>query len=165
MRDYELLFRGEADHARAERFAGAVTDVAAFLDELGLVEPLPGGETLRVAYHDACHLAHAQGVRDAPRALLAAIPGMELVTPPEWELCCGSAGTYNVERPAIARRLGARKATALRGTGAELIAAGNIGCISQIRMHLQAEGSRLPVLHTVQILDRAYEQTLKEPPR
>ena len=165
MHDYEVLFRGEPDHPRAARFAGAVTDVASFLHELGLGEAPRPVATLRVAYHDACHLAHAQGVRDAPRALLAAIPGLEVVTPPEWELCCGSAGTYNIEKPAIAGRLGARKAANLRGTGAELIAAGNIGCIAQIRTHLQAQRSDLPVLHTVQVLDRAYAQTLGADPR
>jgi glycolate oxidase iron-sulfur subunit len=160
MRDYELLFRGEPDHARAARFADAVKDVSAFLHELGVPEAPPLAEKLRIAYHDACHLAHAQGVRDAPRALLGTIPGVEIVNPAEWELCCGSAGTYNVEKPAIARRLGARKATNLRATGAELIAAGNIGCITQIGTHLRAQGSELPVLHTVQILDRAYAETL-----
>jgi glycolate oxidase iron-sulfur subunit len=134
--------------------------VAAFLDELGVLEAPPPATRVRVAYHDACHLAHAQGIRDAPRALLATIPGLEIVTPAEWELCCGSAGTYNLERPAIAGRLGARKAANLRDTGAELIAAGNIGCIAQIRSHLQAQRSDLSVLHTVQVLDRAYRQTL-----
>jgi len=160
MRDYELLFAGKADHAQAARFAGAVTDIATFLHELGLVEPPPPTAERRVAYHDACHLAHAQGVRDAPRELLAAIPGLEIVTPPEWELCCGSAGTYNVEKPAIARRLGARKAANLRGTGAELVVAGNIGCIAQIRKYM---GGDVPVMHTVQVLDRAYNQTALSP--
>ena len=165
MKDYEAALPGRARSPTRRRFAGAVPDVASFLHELGLARPPRPVATLRVAYHDACHLAHAQGVRDAPRALLSTIPGFELVTPPEWELCCGSAGTYNIEKPAIARRLGARKAANLRGTDAELIAAGNIGCIAQIRTHLQAQRSDLQVLHTVQVLDRAYAQTLGADPQ
>ena len=165
MHDYDVLFRGEPDQVEASRFADAVVDVAAFLDELGVREAPPPATGVRVAYHDACHLAHAQGVRDAPRALLATIPGLEIVTPAEWELCCGSAGTYNLEKPEIARALGARKAANLRGTGAELIAAGNIGCIAQIRTHLKVQRSDLPVLHTVQVLDRAYRQTLAADPK
>jgi glycolate oxidase iron-sulfur subunit len=149
MREYGLLFAGEPDEARAHALAERVVDVSAFLDELGLVEP-PHAEPLRVAYHDACHLAHAQRVREAPQRLLRAA-GHEVVVPDEWELCCGSAGTYNVERPETAAELGRRKAANLRATGADVVAAGNIGCLTQIRQHLE-----LPVRHTIQILDRAY---------
>jgi glycolate dehydrogenase iron-sulfur subunit len=84
-----------------------------------------------------------------------------VVDPPEWELCCGSAGTYNVEKPEIARRLGARKADNLRSVEPDLVAAGNLGCITQIRSH----AAELPVLHTIQILDRAYAQTLAPSPK
>ena len=149
MREYGLLFAGEPDEPRARALAERVVDVSAFLDELGLVEP-PHAEPLRVAYHDACHLAHAQRVREAPQRLLRAA-GHEVVIPDEWELCCGSAGTYNVERPETAAELGRRKAANLRATGADVVAAGNIGCLTQIRQHLD-----LPVRHTIQILDRAY---------
>src|SRR3954469_10371485 len=86
---------------------------------------------LKVAYHDACHLAHAQGIRDEPRALLRAIPGVEVVEPAEWELCCGSAGIYNLLQPEAAEKLGVRKAENLRATGAEAIAAANPGCALQ----------------------------------
>lgn len=162
MHDYELLFRGEPEHEDAARLAQATTDITTFLHELGLaVEPPPLQHPLRVAYHDACHLAHAQGVREAPRKLLAAIPGVTVLDPPEWELCCGSAGTYNVEKPEIARRLGARKADNLRSVEPDLVAAGNLGCITQIRNH----AAELPVLHTIQILDRAYAQTLAPSPK
>jgi glycolate oxidase iron-sulfur subunit len=150
MREFGLLFAGEEDEARARALAERVIDVSAFLDELGLVEPPPPARPLRVAYHDACHLAHAQRVREAPQRLLRAA-GHEVVVPDEWELCCGSAGTYNVERPATAAELGRRKADNLRATGADVVVAGNIGCLTQIRLHLE-----LPVRHTVQILDRAY---------
>jgi glycolate oxidase iron-sulfur subunit len=90
--------------------------------------PLP----LRVAYHDACHLAHAQQIRTQPRALLESIPGLELLFPPEWELCCGSAGVYKLLEPEAAAELGRRKAANLIGTGPDAIAAANPGCVIQI---------------------------------
>jgi glycolate oxidase iron-sulfur subunit len=103
---------------------------------------------LRAAYHDACHLAHAQGVRAQPRELLRAIPGLELLEPAEWELCCGSAGIYNLLQPEAAGQLGARKAENLRATGAEAIAAANPGCALQIGRHLD-----LPIYHPMTLLD------------
>jgi glycolate oxidase iron-sulfur subunit len=161
MKEYELLFQGEAEHQRAAAFAEKVTDVSSLLAQLGLVE-IPALETeLTVAYHDACHLAHAQKIRNPPRQLLAAIPGVKVVTPAEWELCCGSAGTYNVERPEIAKQLGQRKARNLQATGAQLIAAGNIGCLTQIVTHLQELGEPIPVMHTIEVLDQAYAGTLE----
>jgi glycolate oxidase iron-sulfur subunit len=153
MREYGLLFTGERDEQAARELAECVVDVSAFLDELGLAAPQPPERPLRVAYHDACHLAHAQKVREAPQRLLRAA-GHEVVIPAEWELCCGSAGTYNVEQPDAAADLGRRKAANLRATGADLVAAGNVGCMTQIRQHLE-----LPVLHTIQVLDRAYTRT------
>ena len=161
MKEYGLLFKGEPEHAAAQAFADRVVDVSVFLEALGLREAPPAlSRALPVAYHDACHLAHAQGVRSPPRALLAAIAGVALVEPAEWELCCGSAGTYNVERPDTAAELGARKAANLLATGAQLIATGNIGCMTQVTTHLDALGHPLPVLHTLQVLDRAYDGTL-----
>jgi glycolate oxidase iron-sulfur subunit len=157
MREYGLLFAGEPEQEQAQRFADRVRDVSVFLDELGLAEPpreLPQPRT--VAYQDACHLAHAQGVRDAPRRLLRAIPGVTLAQPAEWELCCGSAGTYNVERPEIAAQLGERKARTLAATAPDLVASGNVGCITQLELHLRRLGHETPVLHTLQVLDRAY---------
>jgi glycolate oxidase iron-sulfur subunit len=148
MREYGLLFAGEDDEAAARALAARVVDVSAFLDELGFVAP-PSARPLRVAYHDACHLAHAQKVRDAPQRLLRAA-GHEVAVPDDWELCCGSAGTYNVEQPETAAELGRRKAANLRATGADEVAAGNIGCLTQIRQYLD-----LPVRHTIQILDGA----------
>jgi glycolate oxidase iron-sulfur subunit len=155
MREYPLLLAGESDEAEARSFAERVVDVSAFLDELGLVEPPAPERPLRIAYHDACHLAHAQGVRDAPRRLLAAA-GHEVVTPAESEICCGSAGTYNLERPETAAELGERKAGHLLATAPDLVAAGNIGCLTQIRSHLGEAGEGPEVVHTVQVLDRAY---------
>ncbi|MFL5846399.1 MAG: glycolate oxidase subunit GlcF [Solirubrobacteraceae bacterium] len=161
MKEYGLLFAGEPDQPDAVALAERVVDISSLLDQLGIAEIPPLAAPMTIAYHDACHLAHAQSIREAPRRLLGAIPGATIVTPTEWELCCGSAGTYNVEKPDIAAALGARKAAALRATEAQLIASGNIGCLTQLRTHLEPSGP-LPVLHTVQILDRAYAQTLQE---
>jgi glycolate oxidase iron-sulfur subunit len=157
MREYPLLLAGEPDEGEARSFAERVVDVSVFLDGIGLVDPPAPAKPLRIAYHDACHLAHAQGVRDAPRRLLVAA-GHEVITPVEWEICCGSAGTYNLERPGTSAELGRRKARNLLATGADLVAAGNIGCLVQIRSHLHEDEGRPDVLHTVQILDRAYRR-------
>ena len=161
MREYGALFLGEPEEEAAARLAGLTRDVAEFLAELGLAETPPAlGAPRRVAYHDACHLAHAQKVTAAPRRLLAAIEGLELLEPAEAELCCGSAGIYNVERPEVAAQLGERKARNLLATGAELIASGNIGCLTQLQSQLGSLGHPIPALHTVQVLDRAYSRTL-----
>ncbi|MCW3008680.1 MAG: 4Fe-4S dicluster protein [Solirubrobacterales bacterium] len=161
MREYGLLFKGEPEEQAAQRLSDRTMDVSAFLDALGLRElPSVAPDPIPVAYHDACHLAHAQGVRSAPRKLLEASGAVRLVEPAEWELCCGSAGTYNIEKPAIAHQLGERKARNLLATGAQLIATGNIGCMTQVQQHLAALGHDIPVLHTLQVLDRAYAGTL-----
>ena len=160
MQHYALLFQGEPEHERAAALAGKVTDVTVLLHELGIIEVPPLGSELIIAYHDACHLAHAQKVRTPPRQLLAAIPGATVITPAEWEICCGSAGTYNIERPEIAGELGRRKARNLIASGAQLIATGNIGCLTQIVTHLDALGHHTPVMHTIEALDAAYAATL-----
>jgi glycolate oxidase iron-sulfur subunit len=154
MKEYPLVYKGTPDEARARAFAEKVVDVSSFLDELGFIPPKGLEKPLKVAYHDACHLAHAQGVRAAPRRLLEAVPNLELLEPPEWEICCGSAGTYNIERPETAKELGERKARNLLGTGADMVATGNIGCLTQLKKHL---GS-LPVMHTVEVLEHAYRK-------
>jgi glycolate oxidase iron-sulfur subunit len=107
---------------------------------------------MRVAYHDACHLAHAQGVREQPREALRSIPGLEIVEPSDWEICCGSAGLYNVLQPEAADALGRRKAENLLATGAEAIVAANPGCALQIATHLKAMGRPLPVYHPMELL-------------
>ncbi|HEY4281002.1 MAG TPA: heterodisulfide reductase-related iron-sulfur binding cluster [Conexibacter sp.] len=161
MREYGLLLAGEPDEQAGRELAARVKDVSLFLAELGLVQQPPPLATPRtIAYQDACHLAHAQRVRAQPRALLSAIEGVTLAEPAEWELCCGSAGTYNIERPEIAARLGERKARNLLETAPDAIASGNIGCMSQLQHQLRQLGRELPVLHTMQVLDRAYAQRL-----
>jgi glycolate oxidase iron-sulfur subunit len=105
-----------------------------------------------VAYHDACHLGHAQGVRAQPRAVLRSIPGLELLEVPEAELCCGSAGIYNLVQPEAAAELGARKAANIASAGPDLVVTANPGCLLQLRRHLGPENT-LPLLHPVQVLD------------
>jgi glycolate oxidase iron-sulfur subunit len=129
-----------------------VTELLVSLGEpLARRHPLP----MTVAYHDACHLSHGQGVRSAPRALLAGIPSLTVVSPKEADTCCGSAGIYNLVQPATAAELGARKAEALAATGADAVVAGNPGCLLQIAAALRARpATSAPVLlHTVELLD------------
>ena len=155
MKDYGHLFRDDPEWAdRAERFAAQVCDVTELLAEgepRAERRPVP----MKVAYHDACHLAHAQGVRSQPRALLRGIPELELVEPAEWEICCGSAGVYNLLQPEPAAELGERKARNLLDTGAEAIAAANPGCALQIAAHSERLGRRLDVLHPMELLARS----------
>ncbi len=160
MREYRQLFAGESEAERAAEFARRVFDVASFLDELGLVPPPPPlARPTTVAYHDACHLGHAQRVVAAPRRLLGAIDGLKLRSPRDPEVCCGSAGIYNLEQPEIAAQLGDAKARALAETGAPVVATGNIGCMAQIRIHLERRrASDVGVLHTMEVLDRAYRR-------
>ncbi|MFI7634386.1 (Fe-S)-binding protein [Nonomuraea sp. NPDC049400] len=129
-----------------------VVDLSEYLAELGPVakrHPLP----LTVAYHDACHLAHAQGVRAQPRELLSGIPGLEIREIPESAICCGSAGTYNIFQPEAARDLGDRKAAAVATTGAELLVSANPGCTMQIASAMRRAGARIRVAHTAEVLD------------
>ena len=156
MKEYGHAFRGRSQETTLRAFGGRVRDVSEFLEALGPIAPAPLAEPLTVAYHDACHLAHAQGIRRAPRALLALIPNLHVVEVPDGDTCCGSAGLYNVEHPDIAAALGARKAEAILATGASAVAAGNIGCLVQISTHLTRAGAALPTWHTIQILDHAY---------
>ena len=153
MKDYGHMLSDDPEWAaRAEAFSAKVRDVHEILAEhepRAQRHPL----ALKVAYHDACHLAHAQGVRQPPREVLRSIPGLELVEPAEWEICCGSAGIYNVMQPAAASELGARKAKNLRATGAQVIAAANPGCTMQIAAHL--DGDPIPVVHPIELLDRS----------
>ena len=157
MKEYGLLFKGTPHEERARAFAKKTMDISEFLDNLGLIQPKPLPQAMRVAYHDACHLAHAQGVVGAPRRLLKAIPNVTLLEIPEGEICCGSAGTYNIEQPETANALGERKARNVLKTQADAVATGNIGCLVQLKSSLKKQGHALPVLHTVELLAKAYE--------
>ena len=146
----ELLGTPEA-HA----FSAQVRDVSELLGEIEPRAPR-GPVPLRVVYHDACHLAHAQGIRAQPRALLEAIPELELLeVAVERELCCGSAGIYNLVQPDAAAALGERKARHLLDTGADAIAAANPGCAAQLDLHLRRLGHPLPIPHPIELLDRS----------
>ena len=153
MKEYaELLADDPAYAARARVFAEQVRDVAEILAELGPVAPRHPLE-LTVAYHDACHLAHAQGIRAQPRSLLTAIPGLELREISEPELCCGSAGIYNILNPEPARELGDRKAANIVATGAQVLVTANPGCLMQVTSAIERSGHPMGMAHTVEILD------------
>jgi glycolate oxidase iron-sulfur subunit len=158
LKEYSLLFGpGSAEHERAERFDARVKDVTEFLDELGLVAPL--GETpLRVTYQDSCHLLHGQKVREAPRRLIAAVPGVELVEMAFSDQCCGSAGVYNVTETQTAMELLRKKMECARDTGARAIVTANPGCILQLRAGTRTASTGQEVLHVVELLDRAIEK-------
>jgi glycolate oxidase iron-sulfur subunit len=155
MKDYgDLLSDDDQWAEQAKRFSQKVRDVSQLLAEADSVaprHPVP----LTVAYHDACHLAHAQQVRSEPRQMLRGIPELELVEPAEWEICCGSAGIYNLLQPDAGRALGQRKAENLLATGAEAIASGNPGCTLQIAAHLREQGESLRIYHPIELLDRS----------
>ncbi|HUO72018.1 MAG TPA: (Fe-S)-binding protein [Solirubrobacteraceae bacterium] len=141
----------------AAEFSSRVRDIS---ELLGSVQPrAPRGPVpLRVAYHDACHLAHAQGVRAQPRTLLNGIPELELLeVTTEPQICCGSAGIYNLVQPQAAADLGQRKARHVLETGAEAVAAGNPGCAAQLDLHLRRLGSPLPIHHPIELLWRSIE--------
>lgn len=151
MHEYHLVLRGTPDEARAESFRHRVMDVSVFLAKLGLREPLRETK-LKAAYHDACHLSNAQNVRKQPRDLLKAIPGLQLLEITDAHLCCGSAGSYNMDQPEIAASLGEEKARNIITTGAQVVVTGNIGCMTQVKLHLKKLGSLIQVKHTLQVL-------------
>jgi glycolate oxidase iron-sulfur subunit len=147
VKDYGFLLRTEDEpwRSRAAKVAGLTLDISEFLMRIGYA-PTREKPGLTVAYHAACSLQHGQSVTAEPKALLARA-GFTVVEPTEPHLCCGSAGTYNLLQPAIADRLRARKLDNLRATRPDLVAAGNIGCMTQLA------GAGLPVVHTVELLD------------
>jgi glycolate oxidase iron-sulfur subunit len=149
VKDYGFMFRDDPELSKAARTVSALArDVTELMSELGLQPPTvsPG---LRVAYHSACSLQHGQKITREPRELLAAA-GFQVQEVPEGHLCCGSAGTYNLLQPQIAARLRQRKVANIARTRPDIIAAGNIGCMTQI-----GSGSDTPVVHTVELLDWA----------
>ena len=157
MKEYgELLKADSAYHSRAETLAAKMKDVSEFLGSIPLKAPSREIRA-KVTYHDACHLAHGQGVREQPRSLLREIPGLQLTELHESDWCCGSAGTYNLTEPEMARRLLKRKVDNIQETGASLVVTGNPGCLMQIRAGLQQRGLPIKVVHTVDLLAEAYE--------
>jgi glycolate oxidase iron-sulfur subunit len=154
MKEYGELFADDAAWAgRARAFSAKVRDVSELLVELGEPRaerhPIPA----RVVYHDACHLAHGQGVRAQPRRLLQGIPGVEVLSPVESEICCGSAGIYNLVQPEAAAQLGARKADHIAALAPDVIATANPGCILQIAAAARRRGHDWPIVHPIELLD------------
>jgi glycolate oxidase iron-sulfur subunit len=153
MKEYGYLLRDDPDYAgRAKAFSEKVRDVSEFLQELGpAAERHPLEAT--VAYHDACHLAHAQGIRTQPRQTLKQIPGIDVKEISEAEICCGSAGIYNLVEPEPAEELGERKARNVLKTGAGLVVASNPGCTLQIQSSLKKMGHDIKTAHPMEVLD------------
>ncbi|MGH3927111.1 MAG: (Fe-S)-binding protein, partial [Pseudonocardiaceae bacterium] len=155
MKEYAHLLRDDPGYVqRAAAFVERTRDLAELLVELGPVAPRHPLD-VTIAYHDACHLGHAQGIRTQPRELLRAIPGLALTEIAEADLCCGSAGVYNLLHPEPATELGERKARNVLATGASVLVTANPGCLMQIAastQHLGA-GERLAMAHTVTVLD------------
>lgn len=157
MKQYGEMFADDPElREKAEVVAAKTRDISEFLASIDISTEL-GEVKARATYHDACHLAHAQKVVSQPRQLLSQIPGLELVPLNESDMCCGSAGPYNLVQPEMAARLQQRKIRNIRETGAEMVISGNPGCNIQIESGLKAEGlSHVEVAHTVDVLDRAY---------
>ncbi len=184
--EYPFTLKNTPEEDAAARLAAKVIDVAVFLERLGPGDMPALPSPMTVAYHDACHLLHAQNVRDEPRSLLARISNLTLVELSD-NYCCGSAGTYNLDQPALAATLGTRKARAILATDADAVVMGNIGCLTQIKTNLdrlerpskgsreapspgsgRAAGSasrRPEVLHTIELVDRAQSGTAAAPGR
>ncbi len=156
LKDYGHHWQGEGREGR-ERLAGKVKDINEFLDELGLVPP-PGEIHVTATYHDACHLNHAQRVREQPRRLLRQIPGLKLRELAETDLCCGAAGTYNLTQPEMADRLGQRKLRNILDTGAQVVVTANAGCLMQIAREARLKGQMLRVVHPIDLLDLSYRR-------
>ncbi|QDU80860.1 Lactate utilization protein A [Polystyrenella longa] len=162
LKDYHHLaeeseFLNDIDREKLTNFAHETKDVSEFLYELGLVPPT-GEIPLRVTYHDACHLVHAQQIRQQPRDLLQQIPGLELIPLPESDICCGAAGSYNLTQPDMADRLGERKLKNIQKIDPQAVLAGNAGCSLQLQATLKAAGYKIPVYHPIDLLDASYRQ-------
>jgi len=156
MKEYgELFAEDPAWASRARTFSARVRDVSEVLTEIGEPRAKRHPIKARVVYHDACHLAHAQGVRAQPRALLASIPGIELLSPDEADLCCGSAGIYNLVQPEPAMQLGERKARNIAALTPDVIATGNPGCILQIAAAGRRLGYDWTIVHPIELIDRS----------
>ncbi|HEV2293480.1 MAG TPA: heterodisulfide reductase-related iron-sulfur binding cluster [Tepidisphaeraceae bacterium] len=155
LREYDLLLRDDPAYAeRAKEFTRRVRDISEVLVDVKLPE-MKHAINATVTYHDACHLAHAQKVVTQPRALLARVPGLKLVPLPESDMCCGAAGTYNLQHPQMASQLAERKLNNIATTGASVCVTGNVGCAMQIQSEGHARGRHLKVLHPVELLHAA----------
>lgn len=159
MHEYPLLFKETPQEDVARNVAERTEDISVFLNRRKPPGPLRLESPMRVGYHDACHLQHAQKVTAEPRELLSRIRGLELVELPDDGYCCGSAGIYNIEHPETAAELGRLKAEAAGRADIDMLVTGNIGCMFQIRTHMRKIQNDIPVLHTMQVLDAALQST------
>lgn len=157
LKEYDHLFSANEPEYEAAAFRSKVQDITEFLASLGLSAKLKPVNA-RVTYQDSCHLLHGQKVREAPRQLLRAIPGVEFVELPYSDICCGSAGVYNVTETAASLELLAEKMENAKKTGAQFIATANPGCLLQLRAGAEMHGTGQEVLHVVELLDRAIER-------
>ena len=159
MKEYGYLLRHDPQYAeRAKAFAAKckdISEVLAGLEPRAVRHPLP----LRIAYHDSCHLQHAQGVRTQPRQVLKTIPKLELLEVPDAALCCGSAGIYNLVQPDTAAQLGDMKVKNCLSTSPDLVVSANPGCLVQIASGLKRAGKPIPVLHMIELMDAAIQGT------
>ncbi|HEX7959260.1 MAG TPA: heterodisulfide reductase-related iron-sulfur binding cluster [Terriglobales bacterium] len=159
MKEYNYLLRDDPAYAeKARTFAAKCKDISEILCELprqSQRHPLP----LRIAYHDACHLQHAQRIKKQPRDLLREIPGLEVLEIPDSALCCGSAGIYNLIEPGAAQQLGDRKVSNLLTTGAQMVVSSNPGCLLQFRNGLERARKPMPTRHIVEVLDASIRGT------
>jgi glycolate oxidase iron-sulfur subunit len=156
LREYDVLLRDDPHYAaRAREFVSRVRDISEALLELGMPTMRLSEIDLSITYHDACHLAHAQRVTEAPRTLLAKIPRLRMVPLPESDMCCGAAGTYNLTHPELATELARRKLDHIASTGVRTCVTGNVGCAMHIQSQADASGRQLQVVHPVELLHRA----------
>ena len=153
----ELAPQDTATQQRLDKFASKVKDVSEFLMSLGPIAPT-GEIKLRATYHDACHLCHAQKIREQPRDLLSLVPGLELIPLNESEICCGAAGSYNLTQPEMAAQLGRRKLDNILKTKAQAVITANAGCSLQLQMQLRQNGHDIWVAHPMDVLDLSYRQ-------
>ena len=158
LKDYGHILQNDPDYCdKAVAFSNKMRDVQEFLAEVGLTAKLSAltDTPLKLVYQDACHLRHGQGITQPPRQLLRQIPGVTITEPMDAELCCGSAGVYNMLQPEVANELGQMKVNNLVNTGATLIASSNPGCALQIQKHLARQGHTLPLMHPIELLDQS----------
>ncbi|MEN3000925.1 MAG: (Fe-S)-binding protein [Armatimonadota bacterium] len=151
MKEYPLLFEGTREVQQAREFSRRVRDIVELLAEVGMpqpMRPLP----MRLTYHDACHLVHGQGIREQPRQLLRQVPGVELIEMEGADMCCGSAGIYNLLQPTLAVAALKRKVEAIQATGAQAVVSANPGCTLWMAQGLAEAGNPLPIYHPVEIL-------------
>jgi glycolate oxidase iron-sulfur subunit len=151
----ELVKQDQMVQTSLEHFASKIKDISEFLMQLGPIKPR-GEVPLVATYHDACHLCHAQKIREQPRELLAMVPGLKLVPLAESEICCGAAGSYNLTESEMADRLADRKLKNILATGAKALISGNAGCSLQIQAALRQAQSPVWVAHPMEILDLSY---------